>query len=262
MRHLEGRTAVITGGGRGIGRAAAEALAAAGAGIVVGSRNERELRATARAVGAAGGRAEVVAGDIGDPATSQRLLETALGSFGGCDILINAAAIVGPAGETETLDLEAWSETLRINLTGTFLACRAVLPEMKRRRRGKILNIASALAVRPQPGLAAYSATKAAVVQLSRVLAEEVRGHGVLVNAVHPGIVRTALVEELTSLHGPGARQQIVQRMREVEAAGAMCEPADAARLFVWLAAACELTGAFIRSDDPDVQAQVAAFAP
>ncbi|MGH6906112.1 MAG: SDR family NAD(P)-dependent oxidoreductase [Geminicoccaceae bacterium] len=260
MRHLEGRTAIITGGGRGIGRAVAEALAAGGAGIVIAARNQRELRATAAAVGAAGGRAEVVAGDIADPPTSQRLLETALGSFGGCDVLINAAAIVGPTGETETLDLEAWSETLRINLTGTFLACRAVLPEMKRRRRGKILNIASGLAVRPQPGLAAYSATKAAVVQFSRVLAEEVRSHGISVNAVHPGIVRTAQVDELMALGGPGAQQQIVQRMKEVEAAGALREPAEAARLFVWLAAACELTGAFIRSDDPEVQAQVAAF--
>jgi NAD(P)-dependent dehydrogenase (short-subunit alcohol dehydrogenase family) len=238
----------------------AEALAAAGAGIVIGARSEHDLGATAAAVRAAGGRAEAVAGDIADPATSQRLLETALGAFGGCDILINAAAIVGPTGETETLDLEAWSATLRINLTGTFLACRAFLPEMKRRGRGKILNVASGLAVRPQPGLAAYSASKAAVVQFTRVLAEEVRSHGISVNAVHPGIVQTAQVDELMALGGPGARQQIVQRMKELEAAGALREPAEAARLFLWLAAACEMTGAFIRADDPDVQAQVTAF--
>ncbi|MGH6896093.1 MAG: SDR family NAD(P)-dependent oxidoreductase, partial [Geminicoccaceae bacterium] len=219
------------------------------------------LRATAAAVGAAGGRAEVVAGDIADPTTSRRLVETALGAFGRCDVLINAAAIVGPTGETETLDLEAWSETLRINLTGTFLACRSVLPEMKRQRRGKILNVASALAVRAQPGLAAYSATKAAVVQLSRVLAEEVRSHGITVNAVHPGIVRTALVDELMALGRPGAQQLIAARMRQIEAAGALREPAQAARLFVWLAAACERTGDFIRIDDPEVGAQVAAFA-
>jgi NAD(P)-dependent dehydrogenase (short-subunit alcohol dehydrogenase family) len=260
MQHLQGRIAIITGGGRGIGRAVAEALATAGAGVVIGARGEDELAATAAAIACAGGSAVTVAGDVGDLATGPRLLAAALEAFGVPDVLINAAAISGPIGETETLDFAAWNETLRINLTGTFLTCRAVLPEMKRRRGGKILNIASGLAVRAQPGLAAYSASKAAVVQFSRVLAEEVRDHGITVNAVHPGIVRTKIIDELISLEGDGARRRIAQRMRELEAAGTMLEPAVAARLFVWLMVACTWTGEFVRIDDPKVQAEMAAF--
>lgn len=246
-RVLAGQVAIITGGGRGIGRAVAETLAAAGASIVIGARGTRELEATAEAIRARGGRVIAVAGDIGDPSTAERLNEAATTTVGPCDILINAAAIGGPVGAVETLDLGAWQDTFRINVTGTFLACRAIVPGMKHRRRGRIINVASGLAERVQTGQAAYSATKAAVVQFSRVLAAEVAEYGILVNAVHPGIVRTTMVDDLLSRPAEGVHRSMVERLRNLDEAGGIIEPGESAAFFLWMATECTATGEFIR---------------
>lgn len=247
---LRGKVAIVTGGGRGIGRAIAEAYAREGAAVVVCSRNRDEVDSTAAFLRDRGGRAEVVAGDVGDPATAERLIDTAQRKLGGCDILVNAAAISGPVGEVETLEPAAWSETFRINVTGTFLACRAVVPVMKRNGGGRIINVSSGLAERVQPGQAAYSASKAAVVQFSRVLAEEVRDTSIRVNAVHPGIVRTAMVDKLLALPAAGVHSAMVERLRSLDAAGKIVAPETSARFFVWVASECEESGGFLQFDD------------
>lgn len=250
MGKLDGQVAIITGGGRGIGRAVAVAYAREGAAVVLCARGEADLAASVAAAEQAGGRAAAVVGDIGDPATGERLVKAAVDRFGGCDILVNAAAIGGPVGAVETLDPQAWSETLGINVTGTFLTCRAVLPLMKRNRRGRIINVSSGLAERVQPGQAAYSASKAAVVQFSRVAAEEVREFGVQVNAVHPGIVRTEMVANLLALPQAGVNVAILERLRALDADGKIIDPHISALLFLWLACECNVSGNFILFDE------------
>jgi len=256
MRPLDGKVAIVTGASRGIGRATAIALADAGASVVVGARDKAGLEATVAAIAAEGRRAVAVPGDVGDPATAPRLRDAALDTFGACDILINAAALGGPVGEVETFDVGEWNDLFRVNVTGTFLTCRAVVPEMKRRRTGRVMNVASGLATRVQPGQAAYSATKAAVVQFSKVLAAELDEYGIRVNAVHPGIVRTEMLARLGSVGGSAVLDLISRRIDELRAAGSVIEPEQSARLFVWLATACEWTGEFIRMDDPAVRAE------
>jgi NAD(P)-dependent dehydrogenase (short-subunit alcohol dehydrogenase family) len=257
---LEGKAAIITGGGRGIGRAVGEALGALGAGVVLSARSENELREAAAAVTKAGGRAVIVAGNVTDPKASMRMLEACLDSFGTCDILLNGAAISGPVGEIESLDPDSWGEMLRINLTGTFLPCKAVLPEMKRRRTGRIINVSSGLAVRVQPGHSAYSMTKAAIVQFTRVLAEEVKDFGIYANCVAPGVVRTAMVADLIALPGGGLQAAVAERMKSLKETGVVIEPEESARLFVWLAAASERTGEFLRYDDLELRKEIKAF--
>lgn len=257
---LQNKAAIITGAGRGIGRAIAETFAAAGAAVVITARSGGELEETAAKVKAAGGRAVAIAADVGDPATASKLVRAALDHAGGCDILINAAGIDGPAGEIESVGLDEWNEVFRINMTGTFLTCKAAVPEMKRRGGGRIINVSSGLATRPQPGLAAYSATKAAVVQFSRVLAEELRDFGIRVNAVHPGLVRTAMIAHMAALEGEGARRLVRERMRSFETNGILIEPAQSARFFLWAVAGCERTGDFLRIDDPAALAEMEAY--
>lgn len=257
MSTLEGQVAVITGASRGIGRAVALAMAAEGARVVANARNAGELETLASAAPA--DAVVPVAGDISLQDTSRRLADTALQRFDRCDILVNAAAINGPVGEIETVDPEAFDQAMRINVTGTFLACRAVLPQMKKRRAGRILNVSSGLAERVLPGQAAYSATKAAVLQFTRVLAAETSGFGILANAVHPGIVRTEMFTTLKALEGGGVRRAIAARMADLEETGSVIEPAQSAAFFVWLASGCRRSGEFIRIDDPEVVAEMAA---
>jgi NAD(P)-dependent dehydrogenase (short-subunit alcohol dehydrogenase family) len=259
-RILEGKAAIITGGGRGIGRAVAEALGGPGASIVISARSENELKEAATAVAKAGGRAVTVAGSVAEEKTASRLVEACYDSFGDCDILINNAAITGPVGEVESLDPKLFDEMLRINITGTFLPIWALLPEMKKRRTGRIINVASNLAIRVQPGQAGYSMSKAAIVHFTRVLAEEVREHGIYANSVGPGIVRTAMVNDLIALPGGGFQGAIAKRMGNLKETGVLIEPAEAARLFVWLAAAAKRNGEFLRYDDLELRNEIKAF--
>jgi NAD(P)-dependent dehydrogenase (short-subunit alcohol dehydrogenase family) len=262
MRHLEGKVAIITGGGRGIGRAVARAYSKAGASVVIAARSSKELDVTVAAIDADRGKALAVVADTAEEATGPRLLQTALENFGHCDILVNAAAINGPLGEVELLDPRAWDATIRINLTGIFLACRALVPHMKARRTGRIINVASGLAVRVQPGYAAYSVSKAAVLHFSRLLAEEVREYGIYVNAVHPGIVKTAIIDELLSLGGESAvLQKIAARSQSILASGEMKQPEEITGLFLWLGAESDITGQFIQHDDISLQTRFAELA-
>ncbi len=257
---FRGKAAIITGGGRGVGRAVAEAFAGLGAGVVISARKERELEACASSISRAGGRVVAVPADVGDPATAPLLLKTCLDSFGACDVLINGAGVNGPVGDVEELDLADWNETFRTNMTGTFLMCRAVVPQMKRQQRGRIINASSGLATRVQRGRSLYSASKAAVAQFTRVLAEDVKNHGILANAVHPGLVDTGMVQELIALTGGEAQQYTAKRLTDLKQAGQLITPAQSAELFVWLAAGTERTGEFVFIDDPAIGAEIKAF--
>lgn len=262
MAFLHGKTAVITGGGRGIGRAVALAYGAAGARVIVTSRTAAEVEETVRLIASFGGLAHAAQGDTAEEATSRRVIDLALAQGGRLDILINAAGINGPVGAVEEIELADWEHLFRINLTGTFLFCRAAIPVMKRQGSGIILNVVSGLARRVQPGLAAYSASKAAIAHFSSVLAEEARASGVRVNAIHPGIVKTALVQELLALQPVGARADVVGRVQNVERTGLMIPVEEAARLFLLMASpqAADIIGQFVTADDPDIRGRLARF--
>jgi NAD(P)-dependent dehydrogenase (short-subunit alcohol dehydrogenase family) len=255
---LAGKIAIVTGGGRGVGRAAALALARHGATVAIAARTRRELDDTAAAITAAGGRALAVPTDIGDPHAVTALVARTVETFGTVDILAACAGINGPMEWIERTPVEAWEQVMRINLTGTFLACRAVLPVMRAQKHGKIVNVASGNAVRVQPGLAAYSASKAAVVQFTRVLAEEVREHGIQAYALHPGIIRSAIVDEQLAQPATGPTASLHARLRALT----IQEPEYCGPFFAYLAtdAANDLSGQFVLHDDPAFRARVSAM--
>lgn len=254
MKPLDGQTAIVTGAGRGIGRAVAAAFAEAGANVVVAARSADEIAATASAIGE---RCRAVAGDVTREASVRDIVSAAQDAFGGCDILINAAGIQPAPASLEDTSPQDWARTFDVNVTGTYLMCRAVLPAMKSQRKGQIVNVSSGLAVRVVPGSAAYGAAKAAVVQLSAILAAEAADHGILVNAVHPGIVDTQLVRDLVA-SAPDAPLSV--RLDGLRRDGKLVEAEDSARFFLWLVVAGGRTGEFVHIDDETVQVEMAAW--
>ena len=189
---LQGQVAIVTGAGRGIGHAIARALAREGATVVVAARNRQQLAATAAAVRESGGSALAIPTDVTQDAAVEAMVEQTIAEQGRLDILVTAAGVAsfGPVSGTKPAD---WDGMLAVNLRAVMVTCRAVLPMMIRQRRGTIINVASVAAQRPIAGSAVYTATKAAVVGFSRVLAEELRADKVRVGVLVPGAVDTPL---------------------------------------------------------------------
>jgi NADP-dependent 3-hydroxy acid dehydrogenase YdfG len=189
---LAERVAIVTGAGRGIGRAVAEALARQGAAVVLASRTRAEIASVAETIRNAGGRALAVPTDVTQDARVEALVDETVGELGRVDILVTAAGVAafGPVASAKSAD---WDPMLAVNLRAVMLCCRAVLPPMLRQRSGTIVNVSSIAATRPIAGAAAYAATKAGVVAWSRVLAEELRADGVRVGVISPGAVDTPL---------------------------------------------------------------------
>jgi 2-dehydro-3-deoxy-D-gluconate 5-dehydrogenase len=187
---IEGQAAIVTGGGRGLGRAMAVALAEAGADCVLVARREADLADSVKAVAATGRRAVAVAGDVTDPATGERAVQAAQKSFGRLDILVNNAGTyhMQPLEQTS---LEDWRRVIDVNLVGSFLFCKAVGPTFKQQKRGKVVNIASVLGLVGVPGATSYCASKGGVILLTRSLGAEWAPHGVNVNAIAPGLFET-----------------------------------------------------------------------
>jgi NAD(P)-dependent dehydrogenase (short-subunit alcohol dehydrogenase family) len=189
MKDITGKVAVVTGAGRGIGRAVAVELAQMGARVVVASRSVAELEETARLAGSA----SVVSADVRNKGEVQRLLEHAASQFGPVDILVNAAGIgvAGPVVDFTDSDFEAVVDT---NLKSIFFASRSVLPSMIERRTGHIINIASIAGKVGSANLAVYCASKFGVVGFTQALAEEVRQHGIRVSLICPGSTDTSFL--------------------------------------------------------------------
>jgi len=246
---LTGQVALVTGGGRGLGRAFAIALAKAGARVAVTARTAEPLAETVAMVGRAGGRALAIPGDVSAPDAVAHVVRTAESQLGMVDILVNNAGAVGPLGYDWEVDLEDWWRTFEVNVRGPFLYARAVLPGMVKRQRGRIVNISTGAGFGRLPQMDAYCATKAALTQWTKCLAADIQAHGVTVFAFHPGMVRTSMLDALTSPDVPNAVQayfsSLLSQGRDVP-----IERSAQMLLFLVSGRADALSGRFIRAQD------------
>ncbi len=242
---LTGRTALVTGASRGIGAAIALALARAGADVAVAARREADLDRVADEIRATGTRAVAIRCDLLDAAAVTGCTADVEAALGGIDVLVNNAG--GPLFQSPVLAIreDGWQRTLDLNLTSVLRMCQSVGAGMMQRGRGAIVNIASAPPSRAWPAIAAYSAAKAAVLNLTGSLAAEFGPHGVRVNAVCPGWIRTAT--NRSYLRDPGTAALAVDAVP----LGSWGEPEDVAATVMWLAcdAARYVTGAAIPVD-------------
>ena len=195
---LQGKTAIITGAGRGIGRAIARAFAAEAATVVLAARSRADLATVAAEVREAGGRALAVPTDVTQDTAVEALVEQAVTETGRIDVLVTSAGLAsfGTVADTKPAD---WDAMLGLNLRAAIMCCRAVLPTMMRQRSGTILNLSSIASKRALPGSAVYTASKAGLDAFSRVLAEELRPHGVRVGVIVPGAVDTPIWDAMGS---------------------------------------------------------------
>ena len=200
---LAGRVAIVTGGGRGIGRAACLALAKEGAAVAVVGRNESNCEKVVAEVCAAGGTALAVRADVSVEADVNAMVSAVMQRFGRIDILVNNAGVNLMYKTVAELTLEEWNRVVGTNLTGAFLCCRAVLPAMMSQRCGRIVIISSIGGRHGAAGRTPYRPTKAALINFTECLAAEVKKHGIDVNCVCPGPTDTDMMRDITGGHMP-----------------------------------------------------------
>lgn len=247
---LAGKVAVVTGAGSGIGRVAAEALAAAGAAVVVNDVVEDGLDATLDAVRAAGAEAVASVGDVRHRDAVQRMIDLAVSRFGGLDLLF-ANAAVGRYMEFETMTEEDIDWILDIDLKGALLCAHGAIPALRARGGGSIVFTSSVQAYTTMPGCVVYGAAKAGLVAAARALAVEVGRHGIRVNAIAPGTIDTPMLERDLSGMNLADANSFLEKVRAANALGRIGDPAEIASVLVFLAsdAASYVTGTTIVVD-------------
>ena len=224
---LEGLVAVVTGAGRGIGRAIAERFFAEGAAVVLWDVDGESADAGARRLDPALARAAGAHVDVTDEPAVTRAMADAVTRFGRLDVLVNNAGILGLGGTAE-MTVEAFERVLRVNVTGMFICCKAAIPVMTRQGRGKIVNISSLSARTGRPVPINYAASKGAVVSLTQTLAREVGPAGIYVNAIAPGPIATDMTDQFTP--------ELFAKLTAGRAARRDGTPADVADAAVYLA--------------------------
>lgn len=248
---LEGRVALVTGASRGIGRATALAFAREGAKIVVNYRRERsKAEEVVGEIEKLGGAALAFQADVGDRDAVERMVEEALGAFGGMDILVNNAGVSMGAGSLLEFNEEEYDPMWRVNVKGVLHCTRAVAPHMIEKRYGKIVNIASVagLGTALLPGNMLYASTKAAVIILTKRLALELGQHGINVNAIAPGLIRTDMG---LGYHRATEQAKRIRYFEEHSVFRRIGEPEEVANVAVFLASdeASFITGQVITVD-------------
>jgi 3-hydroxybutyrate dehydrogenase len=234
---LKGRGAVITGGGRGIGKAVARYLAREGAAVVVTARSTDQIEEVASELSADGFEAHAVTCDVADEGSVRAMAAAAEKALGTVDILVNNAG-VAPSNPVKRVTLEEWNRVMSINVTGTFLCTRAFLPGMVEREWGRVINVASVAGLRGSRYISTYCASKHAQIGFTRAVADEVARNGVTVNAICPGYVDTPMTEhsvvQITEKAGvtpEEARQHILATSPQ----GRLIRPAEIAAVAVML---------------------------
>ncbi|MEX0331207.1 MAG: SDR family NAD(P)-dependent oxidoreductase [Puniceicoccaceae bacterium] len=194
---LSGQVAVVTGGGRGIGREVARQLAAAGARVVVTARTVAQLEETCQLIRATGGRCSSMALDVSDEAAIKATFATIESTYGHVDLLVNNAGTSGPDGMPWEVESADWWQTFEVNLRGPYLCAKAVIPGMIKRKTGRIIMVGSNMAFWPFPMKSAYGCSKAALIRLGDNLAEALHEQGISVFTISPGLVKTEMTREI-----------------------------------------------------------------
>ncbi|SFE30165.1 SDR family NAD(P)-dependent oxidoreductase [Paracidovorax wautersii] len=248
---LAGKTAVVTGGARGIGKGIVLELARAGADVLIADLLEDAMQSTAAEVRALGRRALTRRVDVTDAAQVQAMVDQAVSELGGLDILVNCAGVISihPVAELSERD---WDFVMDVNAKGTFLGCRAALGPMRARRSGRIINVASIAGKEGFPNLAHYSASKFAVVGFTNALAKEVAQEGITVNAICPGIVRTYMWDRLSDEwknEGESVEDSWARHQLTLIPQGRAQTPQDMGRLALFFATMDNVTGQSVNVD-------------
>ncbi len=241
---LAGKVAVVTGGGSGIGRAAALRFARDGASVLVADIVGDQAESVAKEIEAAGGRAVGLAVDVSDPAQISAMAETAVREFGGIDVLMTAAGVLSFGAAPDT-DVDAWNRVIGINLTGTFLAARAVIPSMRERGGGSIITMSSSTGAHDaSPGNVAYVSSKGGVAMLTKAMAVDHAAEGIRVNALAPGPTATPMLATVMT-------EDEMRRFGEAMPIGRLAQPEELAAAAAFLASddASYVTGAVFAVD-------------
>ena len=249
MTDHSGRVAVVTGGSRGIGRGAAIALAGRGASVVVHGRDLDEAEATVAEIVAAGGSAAAVAGPIDDPSTSDRAVRLAMDRFGRLDTLVTSAGIQR-YGDVPGTTLAEWNEVFAVNVTGVFLAAKSALPWIRQSPAGSVVIVSSVQATATQNTVAAYTASKGALISLTRAMAVDEAAWGVRVNSVSPGSVDTPMLRASAASHSDGSSDDVERVLAEWGTAHALGRIGTASEVGDVIAFLCGPGAAFVTGSD------------
>lgn len=247
---LSGKVAIITGANQGLGLEIARKFLGAGADLMLCARNGLMLdKALAELLPLAGSDQKVVAqiADVSVESEVQNVVDKTLGQLNGCHILVNNAGVYGPKGESEKVDWFEWVRTIQINVFGSVMMSRAVIPHFKKQGGGKIIQLSGGGATSPMPLISAYAVSKAAIVRFSETLAEEVRGMGIDVNAIAPGALNTRMLDEILDAGPDMVGKAFYERsLRQKKTGGEGFAKAAELALFLGSSASNGITGKLI----------------
>ena len=247
---LSRKVAIITGANQGLGFEIAKKYAAAGANLMLCARNEHLLDNALRKVKEYAVDDQVILAqkvDVSNEMDVSSVIESTFNQLGVCHILVNNAGIYGPKGDIEEVDWAEWIKAIEINVYGSVLMCRKLIPRFKQQRYGKVIQLSGGGATNPLPKISAYAVSKAAIVRFAETLAEEVRGYGIDVNAIAPGALNTRMLEEVLIAGPEMVGKEFYERsLKQQESGGASIERAAELALFLASSHSDGITGKLI----------------